>query len=69
MGIPLRTAALAAELVETEGMSYRQAEAITGLDHTTVGRIVNGDWHWGEIREEPVFKRHRATQNKALEAA
>ena len=67
--IPYRQAALAAELVEGEGLSLRAAEARTGLDHTTIFRIVNRIGHWGETAEEPVFRQHRETQNKALQVA
>ena len=65
----LREVALAGELVESEGLSLRDAGARTGLHHSTIGRMLQGDHGWGEIQETPVFKRHRATQNKALESA
>jgi len=67
--IPYRQAALAAELVENEGLSYRQAAFQTGIDQSTVSRIINKHANWGEITEEPVFKKHRAIQNKLLQAA
>ena len=67
--IPYAKAALAAELVEGQGLSLRAAESQTGIDHVTISRIIKGVANWGEIAEEPVWKQHRETQNKALQAA
>lgn len=65
----LPTAALVMEMKEKEGRSEREIAATTGLPPSTVHTILSKAAGWGEIAEGPIFKQHRAEQNKLLEVA
>jgi hypothetical protein len=67
--IDIPTAATAVELVESGGLSASEAGQSLGLGKNTVANILKGKYGWDEIVERPVFVRHRANQNKALEQA
>jgi len=62
-------AATALELSEKLGHSERQIAREVGLPASTVHTILSKANGWGEIADEPVFRQHRAQQNKALEQA
>jgi predicted transcriptional regulator len=63
----LRTAALVAEMKESEGRSERDIAGLTGVSASTVHRIVSGAHGWDKVAEGETFKRYRQEQNRALE--
>ena len=60
-------AATALELSETLGHSERQIAKEIGLPASTVHTILSKANGWDQISDEPIFKQHRAQQNRALE--
>jgi hypothetical protein len=62
-------AATALELSEKLGHSERQIAKEVGLPASTIHTILSKANGWDQIADEPVFRQHRAQQNRALEQA
>ena len=62
-------AATASELREKLGNSERQIAKEVGLPALTIHTILSKANGWDQIADEPVFRQHRAQQNRALEQA
>jgi transposase len=62
-------AATALELSEKLGHSERQIAKQVGLPASTIHTILSKANGWDQIADEPVFRQHRAQQNRALEQA
>jgi DNA invertase Pin-like site-specific DNA recombinase len=62
-------AATALELREKLGHSERQIAKEVGLPPSTIHTILSKANGWDQIADEPVFRQHRAQQNRALEQA
>jgi hypothetical protein len=62
-------AATALELREKLGHSERQIATEVGLPASTIHTILSKAHGWDQIADEPVFRQHRAQQNRALEQA